>query len=101
MIELLGIEDGAGAQHGLRHLGGHRPQGVQRHRRAQRDLEHRQTAFDQRPGERHGIGQPLDREHGDDGRAVGDRGDVHGQTLQPPSITFTVPVVKVASSLAR
>ena len=27
--------------------------------------------------------------------------DVHRQTLQPPSITFTVPVVKADSSLAR
>ena len=27
--------------------------------------------------------------------------NIHRQTLQPPSITFTVPVVKAASSLAR
>src|SRR5215510_10950039 len=38
----------------------------------------------------HGIGYL-----GGDGRAV------HSQTLQPPSITLTVPVVKAASSLAR
>src|SRR5262249_29629949 len=38
----------------------------------------------------HGIGYL-----GGDGRAV------HSQTLQPPSITLTVPVVKADSSLAR
>ena len=59
------------------------------------------AAFDQRPGQRHRVGRPLDGEDGNDGRAVGDGGNVHDQTLQPPSITFTVPVVKVDSSLAR
>ncbi len=65
------------------------------------DLQHRQAALDQRPGERHGVGHPLDREDRDDRRQGGDGRDIHGQTLQPPSMTFTVPVVKAASSLAR
>ena len=101
LVELLAIEHGAGTQDRLRDLGGHRPQGIQRHGRAQRDLEDGQSAFDQRPGQRHGVGRPLDGEDGDEGSAVGDGGNIHDQTLHPPSITFTVPVVKDASSLAR
>ena len=63
--------------------------------------QHRQAAFHQRPGQRHGIGHPFDREDGDDRRQGDDGRDIHSQTLQPPSMTFTVPVVKAASSLAR
>jgi hypothetical protein len=36
-----------------------------------------------------------------DRRPRSDRGDSHSQTLQPPSITLTVPVVNADSSLAR
>jgi hypothetical protein len=69
--------------------------------RPQRNLEDRQAPLDQGPSERHGVGRPLDRQQRHDRRQRGDGRNIHRQTLQPPSITFTVPVVKADSSLAR
>ena len=104
-VELRRIEHGPCAHDRLRYLGNDRPQGLERHRRAQRDLEYRQAAFDEGPGQRYGRFERFDGQHRDHRRPCGDGGDVprpvHRQTLQPPSITLTVPVVKADSSLAR
>jgi len=100
-VDLAGVEHRPGAQERVGNFCCHRRDGVQGHRRTQGDLEHRQAAFDQGAGERHGVGCSIDREHGNDRSPSRNGGDVHCQTLQPPSITFTVPVVKDDSSLAR
>ena len=68
------------------------------------DLQDRPAPAHQRPGQGHGLLRHLYGEHRDDRRPGGDGGNVshaHCQTLQPPSITLTVPVVKADSSLAR
>ena len=85
----------------MRDLRGNGLQGLERRRRAQSDFQHRQTAFHQCAGERHGIGRPFDRQDGHHRRHGGDGSNVHDQMLQPPSTTLMVPVVKADSSLAR
>ena len=101
LLDLRSFQHRPRPDHGLRHLAGDGRQGLQRRCGAKSDLQDRQAALHQRPGERHGVGHPLDRQHRNDRRQGGDGRNIHGQTLQPPSITLTVPVVKAASSLAR
>ena len=102
LVELGGFQHRSCADDGVRHLA---RRWLLRASRAaavrKRDLQDRQAALHQRPGQRHGVGHPLDGQHRDDRREGRDGQNIHRQTLQPPSITFTVPVVKAASSLAR
>ena len=61
-----GIEDGTGADDRARHRL-HRLDRSERGRGAQRDLEHRQTARDERLGHRDGVLDAVDDDHRDDG----------------------------------
>ena len=101
LIQLGCIEHGPCADDCLGHLVGDRPDGVEPRIGAQRDLENRQPAPDERPRQRHRGIERLDGQDRDDRCPCGNGRYVHCQTLQPPSITFTVPVVKADSSLAR
>ena len=101
LLDLGSFQDRSGPYHRLGHLFGDGLQGCHGCCSAKRDLQDRQAALHQGPGERHGVGQPLDGQHRNDRGQGRDGGNIHGQTLQPPSITLTVPVVKDASSLAR
>ncbi len=66
-LDVLDPRDGAGADHRLRHLAGDLADGGERLRRAQRHLDDRQSAGDQRPGERHRDAGILDGQDGNDG----------------------------------
>jgi hypothetical protein len=101
LLDLGSFQDRSSPHHGLGHFPGDGFEGRHGCCSAKSDLQDRQAALHQGPGKRHGIGRPLDGQHRNDRRQGCDGGDIHGQTLQPPSITLTVPVVKEASSLAR
>ena len=74
-IQIVGVQDGADADDGVRHLGHDRLGGLDRHRRAQRDFQHAHTARDQRLGERHRVFEPFDGEHRDDAGRLEQRGE--------------------------
>ena len=61
-----GIKDGPGADDRARHRL-HRRDRSERGRGAQRDLEHRQAARDERLGHRDGVLDAVDDDHRDDG----------------------------------
>ena len=64
-----GVDDGAGTDDDVGHLGGDAFDGLQRGRCAQRQLDDRQAAVDERLGDRHRVGGVVhddDRDDGDD-----------------------------------
>ena len=60
----------------------HRPDRIQRGRRPQSDFQHPQATRDQRAGQRHGVLDLVDDDHGDDRRGLHDGGDIgHAYSL--------------------
>lgn len=68
-LHILGGQQGAGADHATLDLG-HLADHVKRGGGAQGDLQRRQTAGDQRLGQRTGMGHILDHDHRHDRRAA-------------------------------
>ena len=63
-VKLRAVEHCTGTDHGIRHRLGDQGDGVEGHRGAQGDLEHRDAAIQQRLGHRQGLLQVVDDHHG-------------------------------------
>ena len=77
-LGLAGRQHGARADQDLRHLVGDRPDRLEGDRRTQGELDDRQAAGDQRPGQRYGGRDVVDDHDRDDRHPVEEGGDSDG-----------------------